>query len=214
MRPHFKYEPNLFFLLGTTFALPLIYLICLWLTRNHVIAVFQFSLLFLPAILLLKKCELHHAFNRKDLGKNTLLTLIATLVVTTSLNLALNSFLPHIPGNEEMQDTIKTLFTLNSPVGLVLDMFSVAVVPAICEEVFFRGWVQTGLSHTVKPNAAIALTATFFALFHTNLWLFPFYFSLAVVFGCIYYKTRNLGLAILAHFVNNAVGVGLFHWMQ
>lgn len=211
MRPRFKLAPNMSFLLTTMLALPLLYLICLLATRNHYIFAFQISLLLLPSLLLLKKFGLEGAFNRESLAKKIALTTLITVFITAGLNLALNASLPYIPGAEAMQEDMKKLFHPHSSLGVAVDIFSVAVLPAVCEEMFFRGWVQTALAHFLKPWAAIVVSASIFALFHTNLWLLPFYFILASVFGVIYFRTKNLNLAILAHFLNNAVGVILFH---
>ena len=98
-------------------------------------------------------------------------------------------------------------------VGILKDVFFMAVVPAICEEFFFRGFIQAGLAGRIQSQKAIFITAAFFAAYHMNPWYLPFYFILGLLFGFVYEKTACLPLSMLAHFVNNVFGVFLYHFL-
>lgn len=112
----------------------------------------------------------------------------------------------------EFERAFLDLLHVGSPLGFWRDVFLLGAVPALSEETFFRGVVQTGLSAKLKPRTAVFATAAYFAAIHLNPWYFPFYFALGVFFGTIFLKTRRLGLSVLAHFANNALGVVLYHY--
>ena len=89
---------------------------------------------------------------------------------------------------------------------VVMSIFTVAVVPAICEEILFRGVI----AHALVPygrTVAILGSALLFGLMHGNP-LQIFYTSLmGVALGYVYVKTRSLCLCMLIHFVNNLISV-------
>jgi len=57
----------------------------------------------------------------------------------------------------------------------------------------------------------LIITSLFFALYHVNPWFFPFYFILSCFFGAVLNRTGNLGMAVLAHFINNLFGVVMYY---
>lgn len=91
----------------------------------------------------------------------------------------------------------------------LVHLFFIALLPALCEELFFRG-VLMRFAHrwTRSAWAAISLSALVFALFHQSIAQFLPIFVAGVVLGWVYYFTSNIGLAILLHFLNN--GLQLF----
>jgi len=212
--PKFSIKPNLSFIYLFTLTIPLFYLILLWLNKNNYIPVFQFTILFAPAFFFIRKFKLVNGFNTKGIIANILLTVSLTLLLTGFFNALLNFLIPWIPNASDMQEQLKGLFSQNEKWGIYIDLFVISLIPAICEETFFRGFLQTSLTSYISPHAAIAITSLTFALYHVNPWLLPFYFLLAYFFGWIYYKTNNLALAMLAHFLNNGFGVALYHLFE
>ena len=85
-------------------------------------------------------------------------------------------------------------------------------MPAIGEELIFRGYLQQKLAKRFGDmNASIFLTAFLFSLIHFHFdGLIP-RFVLGILLGYLFYWGRSLWLPILAHFVNNAQGVVLSH---
>jgi sodium transport system permease protein len=80
-----------------------------------------------------------------------------------------------------------------------------AVVPAVCEEVAFRGYVLHGLHQRFPPRRAILLSSFFFALYHMNVFLFVPAFILGVVLGLLTVRSRSLLPAVLFHLLYNSV---------
>ncbi|MDZ7766112.1 MAG: type II CAAX endopeptidase family protein [Melioribacteraceae bacterium] len=86
----------------------------------------------------------------------------------------------------------------------------VAVVPAICEEVFFRGYVQKSFELSIKPVWAIILTALFFAMYHFNPYGLVALIALGIFFGFAAYKSGSIFIPMILHFLNNLLAVVMF----
>jgi sodium transport system permease protein len=84
-----------------------------------------------------------------------------------------------------------------------------ALVPAICDELAFRGVVLRGLQHGFRPRNSVLLSAFFFALFHMNVFLFMPTFLLGVILGLLTLRSRSLLPAILFHLLHNGVLIAL-----
>jgi len=88
---------------------------------------------------------------------------------------------------------------------LALNIVIIALIPAIAEEYFFRGFIQQYLTKITKNyHASIFVTALVFGIIHFNIVnLLPLVF-LGIILGYIYHYSQNIWISILAHFVNNA----------
>lgn len=169
---------------------------------------------FIPCFFFLKNNPLANArygFYRDHFGP----IFFRVIVVAIFLNLLINHLLPFwlevVPLSEGFQKEFERIFHKGKPYGLAIDIASLALIPAICEELLFRGIIQTSLTMRLGTKFALFLTALLFALHHLNPWHFPFLFGLGIFFGWIFLKTRSLGLAMVAHFVNNLSSVVLFY---
>jgi membrane protease YdiL (CAAX protease family) len=87
---------------------------------------------------------------------------------------------------------------------LLLAAVATALAP-VCEELAFRGYLQTTLALRRRPAAAIAGAAVLFALLHMNPVLFPALVVLGGVFGWLTWRAGSIWPAVLAHAVNNAI---------
>jgi len=88
-----------------------------------------------------------------------------------------------------------------------------AVMPAVCEELLFRGWMLAGLAGPSagrrRAATAIAAQAAAFAAFHVLPERMPQTFALGLVTGWMTLASRSLLPAIVAHAVHNATPVML-----
>ena len=82
-----------------------------------------------------------------------------------------------------------------------------AVVPAICEEVLFRGLMQRSLEQKQGTAVAITNTSIFFAVGHLNPEQIVPLILIGVFLGMLANATRSLVPAILMHFINNLLAV-------
>jgi membrane protease YdiL (CAAX protease family) len=102
----------------------------------------------------------------------------------------------------------KFLTDFGSRGELLLAFFVIAVLPAIGEELVFRGLIQQELYRGTKNiHVAIWVSAVLFSAIHFQFFGFVPRLLLGALFGYLYYWSGNLSLAILAHFVNNGVSV-------
>lgn len=105
---------------------------------------------------------------------------------------------------QEMLELFIRKLASSSSLPESLSVFGMLVAtPAICEELFFRGYVQKGISNILSPARGVLLTGFVFALFHmepTN--ILPLSL-LGWFIGYIYRKTGNLAVPAVAHATNN-----------
>jgi hypothetical protein len=89
-------------------------------------------------------------------------------------------------------------------VGLIV----IAFIPAIGEELVFRGMLQNEIFRASRNiHTAIWTSAIIFSAIHFQLYGFIPRMLLGALFGYLYYWSGNLLLPIFAHFFNNAFGV-------
>ena len=95
---------------------------------------------------------------------------------------------------------------INNTLGnAIISIMLWAVVPAICEELLFRGVIFKGLLDKYKPLYAILIGGALFMLMHGSLQQTLYQFILGVVLCLVYYLTKNIFYPMLLHFLNNAV---------
>jgi membrane protease YdiL (CAAX protease family) len=91
---------------------------------------------------------------------------------------------------------------------LILNVFFIALVPAVCEELFFRGIIQKfAYSFLQKPGLAILLSGIVFALMHFTVYEFVPILLAGLLLAWVYQVTGSIWLNILLHFLNNGLQV-------
>jgi sodium transport system permease protein len=90
-----------------------------------------------------------------------------------------------------------------------LPFLLMAVLPAICEELAFRGFILSGLRHVGHKWWAIALSAVFFGIAHTVVQQSLAAAALGLVLGYIAVQTTSLIPAMLFHASYNSIMLGL-----
>jgi membrane protease YdiL (CAAX protease family) len=109
------------------------------------------------------------------------------------------------------QETLR-LLSLTSGGDLVLQIVVVAMVPAICEELFFRGALQPVMQTLVRnEHVGVLLTAVIFSLLHGDIYGFIPRLVLGAFLGYLFWTTGSLVAGMCAHFANNLIVVVLNH---
>jgi sodium transport system permease protein len=93
-----------------------------------------------------------------------------------------------------------------------------AVLPAVCEELAFRGFILSGLLRGLSPRTAILLGSFLFAVYQMNVFQFLPYFVFGLVLGLLAVRTGSVLPAMLFHLLHNflvlapvlVLGFGLF----
>jgi hypothetical protein len=105
-------------------------------------------------------------------------------------------------------DLMKAYLQTENIGGLLINVFMVALIPALGEEFLFRGIIQRILTEWFRnEHLAIWIAALIFSLMHYQfLGLIP-RVMLGALFGYLFVWTGSIWVAVLAHFINNAVAV-------
>jgi len=104
-------------------------------------------------------------------------------------------------------DSLVTLMMADTIPEFIWVVFLIALVPAIAEELVFRGIVQPALIARFGPIAGIGLTSLVFAAIHLNPWSFGPLLILGTFFGIVSYKIGTFWAGALAHFGNNLLAL-------
>ncbi|MBN1820633.1 MAG: CPBP family intramembrane metalloprotease [Prolixibacteraceae bacterium] len=97
--------------------------------------------------------------------------------------------------------------------GLIFNLFMIAFLPAIGEELLFRGVIQKIFAELTKNvHLGVWISAFIFSAFHLQFYGFLPRFLLGLMFGYLLVWSGSMWLPIIAHFINNAAAV-IGMWM-
>ena len=117
--------------------------------------------------------------------------------------------------DDSTNEAIKNLLVTDAPWELFFNIFVIAIIPAIGEEMVFRGVIQRRLEKwSGNPFIAIWLAATIFSAFHLQLEGFFPRLLLGALLGYLFYWTKSLWIPIIVHFVNNALQIVAMHFFE
>lgn len=80
-----------------------------------------------------------------------------------------------------------------------------ALVAPVCEEIAFRGYLQTALGTRLRPALAIGATTLLFSVIHLDPVRLPSLLVLGAVFGWLAWRAGSVWPAVAAHAANNAI---------
>ena len=103
------------------------------------------------------------------------------------------------------------LLQMNTTGDLFFNIFLIALIPAIGEELFFRGIIQQKLENILAPHLSVFITSFIFSAIHFQFFGFLPRLFLGMILGYLFLYSRNLWASIFAHFINNAMGVLLMY---
>ncbi len=112
--------------------------------------------------------------------------------------------------NSEAQGEMITeaFLATTSMSGLLVNIFMIAILPALAEEVLFRGALAGLLKDwTRNVHLAVFLSAFIFSAIHIQFYGFLPRFLLGTALGYLYFWSESLWLPIVAHFTNNFLSV-------
>lgn len=105
-------------------------------------------------------------------------------------------------------EQVLALSNLKSWPEFIMAIFIMAFFPALFEEIFFRGALQNLFEKWWRsPFMAILISSVIFSIIHFSIYLFLTRLILGFVLGLMYYKTKNIWVNVVAHFLNNAIAV-------
>ena len=127
--------------------------------------------------------------------------ILAAVGVCMAANIAVNYILLFFESvgvpEPEMPDYLQPTL-----LSLMLNLFVFAVLPALLEELVFRGYVLRALRR-YGDWFAVAVSALLFGLMHGNIAQIPFALIVGVALGWLYVMTDNIWIPVAVHFINN-----------
>ena len=166
------------------------------------------------------------------LNKNTNLRMYATVFLMVILSIPLINILSDWNSRLILPAFLKDLETMmrnaesnaekitqaflkaNKISGLLLNILMVAILPALGEELVFRGVLQKLFIHATKnAHWGIIISAMLFSAMHFQFYGFLPRALLGVLFGYIYLWSKSIWLPMFAHFINNG-GALLLSYLQ
>jgi len=92
---------------------------------------------------------------------------------------------------------------------MLFALFNIALVPAICEEVLFRGYVMRAFENSWGIIKAILVSGLVFGMFHLQLHNLLPLAALGVALALMTWLSGSIWPAVAAHFINNGGAVFL-----
>jgi membrane protease YdiL (CAAX protease family) len=119
-----------------------------------------------------------------------------------------------IKSMEETAGRLTGLFLIGGDgFTLVLNMFMIAVLPALGEEFLFRGVIQRLLTEwTRNKHLGIWIAAFVFSFIHFQFYGFLPRFLLGLYFGYLLVWSSSIWVPVTGHFINNGVAVLYYHF--
>ncbi len=113
----------------------------------------------------------------------------------------------------QTEELLKTLLVMETPGALLANIFVIALIPGLGEELIFRGIIQKELyKYFQSPWVAILVASIIFSAMHFQFAGFMPRFFLGMILGLLFYWTNNLWISILVHAFNNAFQVILSYF--
>ncbi len=111
-----------------------------------------------------------------------------------------------------MDEAYKLLVSSNSIPELFWVIFVIALIPAIVEELLFRGLVQRSFEKSMSPMRAAVATGIIFASYHLNPSSFVPLAAIGIYLGFLAMRADSLWVSMATHFYNNALATIIFYF--
>lgn len=179
-----------------------------------VVFVTQFALMLAPTLFLVKRW---HSSNVRSYLRLTgasivdiLLAVLITIAFLPAGNYIAEEFVRQLQIPEKLMEINATIFTSHSPLEFFWLVLVVCVTPSLCEELFFRGYVQRTFERTIDWRSVI-LVGVVFGLFHFNPLGLLTLAVLGMLLGYFFYRSKSIFPSMAAHFTNNFIAVAVLY---
>jgi len=122
------------------------------------------------------------------------------------------------PVFQQIQDLIdslyKKLLLMRSGSEMIFVLLVIAITPAICEEILFRGVVQGAFEQRLRLRWTFLLTGSIFAMFHLNPMSFIPLVFLGIYLSFLVWRGNSIFLGVIAHVTNNSIAVFSLYYFK
>ena len=128
-------------------------------------------------------------------------------------NMQLPSFMAGIErwmlkSEEQAAQTMLAFLNVDGPLPKLFNLFMIALIPGIGEELLFRGVFQRIFKDWTKSvHWGVIISAFIFSFFHMQFYGFLPRFTLGLLLGYSLVYTGSLWVPIILHFLNNATAI-------
>ena len=168
----------------------------------------QWGLFFGGAIIFLKfyKINITQSLSLKNPGSRNLICSFLLAPGCYALVILLQNLLAYFgyKGATGME-TVEVMKALNQQYSLLGTIFLISVTPAICEEVFFRGLLLSGLRQKYNLRSCMLIQALMFGLAHYSVFRFAPTAIMGAILTCVLIRSGSIYCTILIHFIFNSI---------
>lgn len=164
----------------------------------------QFIILAIPlACALYTKKDLKKTFRLKACGIKYIcggiLIVLGAILIGMVISAAVGALFPDSAG--EASELQASLLGDN----IISTLIVVALVPAVCEEMMFRGYIFTAFEDKFKPKTAMLIAACLFGVYHMSIVRFFVTAFIGLVICYVAHKSKSLIPGMIMHFINNGL---------
>ena len=116
-----------------------------------------------------------------------------------------------LPMDSNVARMLEQQFAWLMDVNPLVLVFFLAIVPALCEELFFRGYALSGLRASLGKTGAVIVVAIAFGMAHYSAQRLVTTTALGLLLGLLVVQYRSIWPAMIAHFMHNAISVTANH---
>ncbi|MBU0617461.1 MAG: CPBP family intramembrane metalloprotease, partial [Planctomycetes bacterium] len=116
-----------------------------------------------------------------------------------------------LPMDSNVARMLEQQFAWLADVNPLVLVFFLAIVPALCEELFFRGYALSGLRASLGKTGAVIVVAIAFGMTHYSAQRLVTTAVLGLLLGLLVVQYRSIWPAMIAHFMHNAISVTATH---
>jgi len=150
------------------------------------------------------------------------ITMIAAYFMVEFLGMVNETIVNHLPpgtqkwilkGESDANGTLENILSMKNSKDLMVTIFLVGALPAIGEEIFFRGILQRIFIQIFKKAwPGIIFTGFLFSAFHMQFLGFLPRMALGIVLGALYWYSGSLFTSMLGHFIFNTTNILLVYF--
>jgi membrane protease YdiL (CAAX protease family) len=155
-----------------------------------------------------KRYDLKRTFSltpiRVKTGLLAMLVTSSAFILVGTIAALQETIFPRSQDYQEIWDAILSQF---HQIPLVLTLLLISILPGVCEELLFRGFLLQGLRKKLSNTSAIVIVGILFGVFHLDPYRFLPVTLLGILFGYMVVRTGSLLTGMVAHSTNNAIAM-------
>ena len=172
----------------------------------------QYLLLAAPVLIILWyiRVDIPNALNFRRPSFLSVIAVVIIILPWIMINLQLGVYQDKVlPIPEEFIEMMESLISTDSdnPFWILALLFIIAVSPAICEEILFRGVITSGLRRVLSGWATVLVVGILFGLFHMSVYRVLSTGLTGILLTYFVVRSGSIFLPMIAHFLNNAVAI-------